>query len=106
MEATPKELLNYVDGNNKEPFQTWLDGLKGRIRGIIRNRLDRVENGNFGDSHGVGEGVRELVIDVDVGYRVYFGQDGNRVILLIGGTKKTQEKDIRKAKDFWRDYNA
>jgi len=106
VEATLKELLHYVDSGGSEPFQDWLDGLTAKIRGIIRNRLDRVENGNLGNSHGVGEAVRELVIDVGPGYRVYFGQDGNKVILLNGGTKKTQRGDIKRAKEFWSDHNA
>lgn len=76
------------------------------MRGIIDARLIRVRNGNLGNSHGVGEGVSELVIDVGPGWRVYFGQDGDTVVLLTGGTKKTQLKDIANAKKFWRDYRA
>ena len=69
-------------------------------------RMDRIENGNFGDCYPVGEGVSELRIDVGPGYRIYFGQDGDLVVLLHGGDKSTQEKDIKMAKRFWRDYNA
>jgi putative addiction module killer protein len=70
-------------------------------------RLKRVELGNLGDHHGVGEGVYELRIDFGPGYRVYFGEDGKRlVVLLIGGTKKTQRRDIETAKRYWSDYNA
>lgn len=70
-------------------------------------RLERVELGNFGEHHGVGEGVSELVIDVGPGFRVYYGQDGKDiVILLAGGTKRTQQSDIETAKEFWRNYNA
>jgi putative addiction module killer protein len=61
----------------------------------------------MGDHRGVGDGVLELRIDVGPGYRVYFGKDGERlVILLIAGTKKTQRHDIDTAKQFWRDYHA
>ena len=82
-------------------------GLEGKkIHGIILTRLDRVQNGNFGDCQSVGEGVSELRIDFGPGYRVYFGQDGDRVILLHGGRKNRQSKDIVKAKEYWRDYNA
>ena len=63
--------------------------------------------GNFGDSQSVGEGVLELGIDYGLGYRVYFGRDGSDVvILLIGGDKRTQTKDIRIAKDYWADYKV
>lgn len=84
-----------------------METLKGQaIHGIILNRLDRVANGNLGLAQSVGEGVHELKINFGPGYRVYFGQDGDEVILLGGGTKKTQPKDIVAAKDNWRDYNA
>jgi putative addiction module killer protein len=70
-------------------------------------RLDRVEQGNLGVHRSVSEGVSELIIDFGPGYRIYFGQDGlDLVILLIGGTKRTQAKDIETAKAYWRDYNA
>ncbi len=74
--------------------------------GILSNRLDRVSAGNFGDCEPAGEGVSELKIDVGPGYRIYFGIDGEFIILLLGGIKKTQERDIKKAKEFWGDYNA
>jgi putative addiction module killer protein len=78
-----------------------------QVYGTVMTRLERVEMGNLGDHHGVGEGVFELRIDVGPGYRVYFGKDGERlVILLIAGTKKTQRRDIETAKQFWRDYHA
>lgn len=70
-------------------------------------RLDRVERGNFGSHHSVGDGVTELVIDFGPGYRIYFGQDGkDLVILLIGGDKSSQRTDIKTAKEYWRSYNA
>jgi putative addiction module killer protein len=106
VEARPRELENYVTADDEEPFEDWLEGLDSVMRGIIDARLIRVRNGNLGNSHGVGEGVSELVIDVGPGWRVYFGQDGDTVVLLTGGTKKTQLKDIANAKKFWRDYRA
>jgi putative addiction module killer protein len=70
-------------------------------------RLERVELGNLGDHRGIGEGVFELRIDFGPGYRIYFGLDGSElVVLLIGGTKKTQQRDIDTAKHYWRNYNA
>jgi putative addiction module killer protein len=106
VEVRPRQLLHYRNQNGTDLFGAWLDGLEGKsIHGIILNRLDRIEDGNLGDCEPVGEGVFELRIDVGPGWRVYFGQDGNAVVLLHGGTKKTQRKDIVKAKDYWRDYN-
>jgi len=106
VEARPRKLLHYLDANEKDPFGIWMAGLEGKIHGIILTRLHRVENGNLGDCEPVGEGVSELRIDVGPGYRVYFGQDGDSVILLHGGRKNRQSKDIEKAKEYWRDYNA
>jgi putative addiction module killer protein len=69
-------------------------------------RLNRVMEGNFGDCAAVGEGVYELRFKLGPGYRIYFGEDGDQVILLGGGDKGTQERDIRVAKERWSDYNA
>jgi len=71
----------------------------------IARRLDRLEGGNLGDCKPVGGGVDELRIDYGPGYRVYFGQDGDLiVVLLIGGDKRTQGKDTETAKTCWKDY--
>jgi putative addiction module killer protein len=69
-------------------------------------RLNRVSDGNFGDCKPVGEGVHELRIDTGQGYRIYFGEDGDKVILLGGSTKANQESQIKIAKARWSDYNA
>ena len=80
-----------------------LKNLKARAK--IRVRLDRLKLGNLGDCKSIGSGVQELRIDFGPGYRVYFGQDGDILILLLcGGTKKFQTKDTRQAKEYWRDY--
>ncbi len=84
-----------------------MDGLRDiRVSGIIWNRLDRVEIGNLGDHGSVGEGVFELRFDFGPGYRVYYGEDGDTVVLLLGGKKRSQSQDVAKAKEYWRDYNA
>jgi putative addiction module killer protein len=108
VEAKPQEILICETEDNKVPFSEWMDGLAGQeIEGIIYNRLDRIEKGIFGNCHSVGEGVSELVIDYGPGYRVYFGRLGDdQVILLTGGTKNGQDRDIAKAKELWRDFNA
>ena len=102
----PKELRVFVTGDGKEPFNEWLSSLRDvKARAKIRVRLDRVSLGNLGDCHGVGEGVQELRVDYGPGYRVYFGQDGAMIVLLLcGGDKSTQTKDIETAKRYWSDY--
>ncbi len=83
-------------------------GIKRHFRSArakIRVRLDRVRLGNLGVNRSVGEGVHELKVDYGPGYRVYFARDGERIaLLLLGGEKASQGKDILKAKEFWQDY--
>ncbi|MBD2664298.1 addiction module killer protein [Richelia sinica FACHB-800] len=106
MDAQPRDIQNYITLEGKIPFEEWLDSLRDRTaRAKIRNRLKRVELGNLGNYRAVGEGVCELKIDYGPGYRVYFGQIGTTIVLLLcGGDKSTQEKDILIAKEYWRDY--
>ena len=106
MEAKPKELRIFVTEEGREPFNEWLASLNDpKVRAKIRVRLDRVSLGNFGDCHGVGEGVQELRMDYGSGYRIYLGQDGSTIVLLLcGGDKSTQTKDIETAKRYWNEY--
>jgi putative addiction module killer protein len=106
VEATPKELQIYVTEDGRAPFSEWLASLRDlKARAKIRVRLDRVSLGNLGDCHSVGDGVQELRIDYGSGYRVYFGQEGaTMVLLLCGGDKSTQIKDIEIAKRYWNEY--
>ena len=107
MQVTPKEILMYETEDGRAPFSEWMERQSKQVYGTIMTRLERVEMGNLGDHRGVCDGVLELRIDVGPGYRVYFGKDGERlVILLIAGTKKTQRRDIETAKQFWREYHA
>jgi putative addiction module killer protein len=107
MDARPRKIELYRTESNDAPFESWLLGLKDvRGRADIRVRLGRVEQGNLGDFEPVGDGVYELKIDKGPGYRVYFGQDGDSVVLLSGGDKGSQQRDIAKAKTYWSDYNA
>jgi putative addiction module killer protein len=88
------------------PFSEWLDSLKdARAVGIVRARLNRIRLGNFGDCKTVGGGVEELRIDFGPGYRVYFGRKGCALVILLGGgDKKTQAKDILRARKHWEEY--
>lgn len=106
MEATPKELILYVTTEGREPFTEWLSSLPDlKARAKIRVRLDRVSLGNFGDCHGVGDGIQELRSNYGPGYRVYFAQEGTMIVLLLcGGDKSSQTKDIETDKQYWTDY--
>lgn len=81
-------------------FVEWMRQIKDvTVRGVINDRIRRLQLGLFGDVAVVGEGVSELRIHVGAGWRVYFAQHGNElVILLVGGSKRTQTRDIKRAK--------
>ena len=88
-------------------FADWFGGLDSTAASKVTTALYRLEQGNVSNVQSVGGGVFEYKIDFGPGYRIYFGQDGNTlVILLCGGTKKTQQKDVDRAKDFWQEYKA
>jgi putative addiction module killer protein len=108
LEPIPRELLNYVTSEGRCPFEDWLLGIKDSFaRAIVRKRLNRVRVGNLGNTKSLGGGVFELKIDFGPGYRVYFGEDGPRiVVLLIGGDKSSQARDIESAKAYWEDYQS
>lgn len=109
MQSTKENQLKiYVTKNGKKPFVNWLESLKNKVdRYRIKERLDRVALGNLGDYKPVGESIYELRLKFGSGYRIYFGRDGEKVILLLsGGDKSTQRKDIKKASDYWQDYLA
>ena len=76
-----------------------------RAVGVVRARLNRIRLGNFGDCKSVGGGVEELRIDFGPGYRVYYGRAGSLVVVLLGGgSKKSQAKDIVTAQRQWKEY--
>jgi putative addiction module killer protein len=105
-EAKPKRVIIYADDAGKEPFTEWLYALRdimGRKR--ILARVTRLEQGNYGDCEPIGDGLSELRMFFGSGYRVYFGEHGgNIVVLLCGGDKATQSKDIQQAKTYWKEY--
>lgn len=102
------ELQYYQTADGERPVVTWLERLEDRqARARITIRLARVQRGNFGDVEPVGEGVLELRIDWGPGYRVYFARLGQAIVLLLcAGDKRTQRKDIKRAKEYFDDYKA
>ncbi|MDO8311113.1 MAG: type II toxin-antitoxin system RelE/ParE family toxin [Sideroxyarcus sp.] len=100
------EVFRYQTGDGREPLTEWLQSLRDKqAQAKVRIRLKRLEAGIFGDSESVGDGVIELREHLGAGYRVYFGRHGQTiVILLCGGTKKTQAADIKTAREYWADW--
>jgi putative addiction module killer protein len=99
------ELRQYVDRQGRNRFEKWFNSLAETPRARVTVALDRLERGSEPPAKSVGEGVSELRLDFGPGYRIYFGRDGDTlVILLAGGTKRLQQADIAKAKESWREY--
>ena len=100
------EIIHYLDENENDLYQDWLDGLSDRIAKIaVIKRVARVEAGLFGDCKFLRDGINEFRIDVGAGYRVYYAQVGNKLILLTsGGVKKSQSRDIDRAIGFLKDW--
>lgn len=101
------KLVFYKTETKKVPYRDWSDGLDSVTRAIVSARIDRLVDGNFGDCKPI-KGHRviyELVINYGPGYRVYYGKEGSViVILLLGGEKKSQARDIEKAYRYWVNY--
>jgi putative addiction module killer protein len=97
------EIVHYQDEAGHVPFQEWMDRLRDRLaKARIVARLAQLEKGSLGDSKSVGEGVIELRVHIGAGYRVYCGPYGEHwIVLLCGGDKSSQAKDIERAKAFW-----
>ena len=100
------ELVYYQEENGRSPFIEWITALRDKVaKARIAARLRKIESGNLGDSKPVGEGVTELRIHVGAGYRVYCGRHGQHwVILLCGGDKSSQTRDIATAKALWTEW--
>ena len=99
------ELRYFLTVSGKSPFEEWFSSLDAIAAAKIVVALARIEQGNLSNVKSVGEGVMEQRIDWGPGYRIYFGRDGAvLVILLTGGTKRRQQRDIAAAKTYWADY--
>jgi len=98
-------IREYIDAKNHSPYAIWFNRLNAPAAAKIATALIRMEQGNFTKAKSVGAGVLECRIDFGPVYRIYFGRDGvSLVILLGGGTKKNQQRDIETAKALWKEY--
>jgi len=104
--STEIEIRYYVDHHGRAPLVEWMEELKDRrTRAKIRLRLDRLTRGLFGDTKALGGGIEELRIHHGPGYRIYYGRIGGVVVLLLcGGTKDRQRRDIERARSYWVDF--
>lgn len=102
----PCEIRLYQTATGKEPYTEWENSLDKSVVARIDARLTRIrEAGNIGTCEPVGDGVYELKFDFGPGYRVYFGLETDTfMILLLGGSKKGQQRDINKSKEYWKDH--
>jgi putative addiction module killer protein len=98
-------IREYVDDRGRSPFGRWFDDLDAGAAARVRTALARMEAGNLSNVRGVGSGVLEYRINVGPGYRVYFGRDGDTLIVLLGGgTKARQQRYIEDARELWQEY--
>ena len=102
METIVKE---YIGTNGKSPFTEWFDGLDAQAAAKVSAALTRIEMGNMSNVKGIGDGVLEYRIHFGAGIRIYFAKDGDILIILLGGgTKRRQQRDIEAAKGRWQEY--
>jgi putative addiction module killer protein len=99
-------IAHFLTPEDRDIYQEWLDGLTDRHAKVrVMTRVERLRQGNFGECRPLESGVWELKIDWGPGYRVYYAQAGQRlVLLLIGGDKRKQSADIKTAIAYWRDW--
>jgi putative addiction module killer protein len=98
-------IKTYKTANGKIPFDKWLNDLDTQIRQRIVLKVQRLSLGNFGNCRSICEGIFELKLDFGPGYRIYFCLiKQNIILILFAGTKRTQSKDIQKAKNFLHDF--
>jgi putative addiction module killer protein len=99
------DIRYYLARDGRSPFENWFGSLDPIARAKVTVAIARLGQGNLSNAKGVGDGVLEYRINFGPGYRVYFGRDGETlVILLTGGTKKRQQRDIEAATAMWADY--
>ena len=104
---SPRKVVEYLEQDGSSPFARWFVGLDAVAGAKVATALYRMEQGNLSSVKPVGQGVAEYRIDFGPGYRIYLGQDGEMLIILLGGgTKKRQSSDIQLARQRWQEYKA
>ena len=99
------EVVHYITKDGRDHFGDWLHQQHDQVLARVQQRIDRVRRGNFGDHKSLGAGLSELRISHGPGYRVYYGRDGQHVVVLLaGGTKQRQAHDIQRSHAHWRAY--
>jgi putative addiction module killer protein len=99
------EVREYLDSKDRSPYAAWFDNLNAEAAAKVATALTRISLGNFSNVEGVGSGVFEYKLDFGPGYRIYFGKDGQGLVILLGGgTKRRQRRDINAALANWQDY--
>jgi putative addiction module killer protein len=100
------EIEIYSDDRGREPFTEWVDSLEKTDQVRIDTRLDRVISGNMGDYKHIDGNIHELRFKNHSGFRIYYAMDGNTIVILLnGGNKDTQNRDLERARYYWKDYN-
>ena len=95
----------FLSRDGQSPFEDWFEGLDTQAAAKVATAVTRMGQGNMSEAKGVGGGLLEYRIHYGPGYRIYFGKDGDKIIILVGGgTKRRQSKDIEAAKTRWREY--
>jgi putative addiction module killer protein len=103
--STLIEVREYIAPDGSSPYGKWFDSLNAPAAAKVAIAVTRMHHGNFSNSKGAGAGVHEYSIDFGPGYRIYFGRDGDRLVILLGGgSKKRQQQDIRHAQLLWGEY--
>ena len=101
------EIRQYVDRRGRNPFEKWFDSLDANVQARITVALDRLERGNTSTAKSIAEGIHEIRLDFGPGYRIYFGWDGEKLVILVGGgSKRRQQQDILAAQAAWHEYKA
>ena len=106
MDAKPRDILYYTTASGKQPVRRWLERIKDSMtQAILYKRIRQAGMGNLGHTKSVGSGVSEFKIDYGQGYRIYYGIHKDKlIVLLVGGTKRTQQADIETAKEYWNHW--